>query len=154
MTITATLCYIIRNGKVLLLERAKGIGIGKLSAPGGRLKNNETIQDCAMREVFEETGLKVSELKYHGVLNFFFGQRSKPDWIVHVFSTSSFDGEIKESDAGVLKWFDIEKIPFERMWEDDKHWVPLLLKRKKFKCWFYFDKDIKRLFDYKVEIIS
>lgn len=152
MPIIATLCYIFKENKCLLLQRAKGIGAGKINAPGGKLKNNETIEDCAIREVFEETGLKVLELNYHGILNFFFGQRSEPDWIVHVFSTNSFEGKIKESDAGILKWWDIDKIPFERMWPDDKHWMPLLLKGKKFKCSFFYDKNIKKLFGYEIEI--
>jgi len=150
--IRATLCYIIKNGKTLLLNRKKGIGAGKTNAPGGKLRKNETLEKGAIREVLEETGLKVANLKYHGILNFFFGQRLKPDWVVHVFSTKSFDGEIEESDAGKLEWCNADKIPYDKMWADDKYWVPFLLAGKKFQCWFYYDENIEKLFDYVIKL--
>lgn len=152
MSIRATLCYIIKDGKILLLDRRKGIGVGKTNAPGGKLRKNETPEECAMREVLEETGLKVSNLKNHGILNFFFGQRLKPNWIVHVFSTESFDGEIKESDEGNLRWYATDKIPYDKMWADDRHWIPFLLAGKNFECWFYYDKNIEKLFGYVIKL--
>lgn len=151
-TVSATLCYIIKDGKILFLERTRGLGAGKTNAPGGKLKSKETPEKGVMREGFEETGLKLSNLKSHGILNFFFGQKAKPNWVVHVFSTNEFDGEIKESDEGKLKWCDIDKIPYDRMWEDDRHWVPLLLEGKKFQCQFFYDRNIEKLFEYVINL--
>lgn len=152
MPTLATLCYIIEDGKVLLQEKKRGIGAGNINAPGGKFEEGEAPQDCVVREVFEETGLRISDLKNHGILHFFFGQRNMPDWIVHVFSTKSFQGELKESEEGKPKWFDTGEIPYDKMWKDDKYWIPLMLAGKNFQCWFYFDKDIKELLDYKIEI--
>lgn len=152
MTIQGTVCYIKKDGKVLLIRKSKELfGGGKWNVPGGKLRAGEDPEQCAIREVFEETGLKISNLKEHGVLDFYFGYKDNPDWAVHVFSTESFHGKLKPSREGILKWTNIEGIPYDEMWEDDRYWVPLLIKGKFFKAEFYFDVDAKRLLNYKIE---
>lgn len=154
MTIFATLCYIRKNGKVLLQKKAKGLfGGGKFNAPGGRLKPGEIPENGAIRESLEETGLKVANLRPHGKLIFYFGEKEKPDWIVYVFSTNSFGGELKEGVEGMLEWIDEDKIPFENMWDDDRHWVPLLLENKVFEGIFYFDKEAKSLLNHTIKLL-
>jgi 8-oxo-dGTP diphosphatase len=95
---------------------------------------------CVAREVFEETGLQVRALTYHGVLQFCFASPSRVDWIVHVFSSERWIGEPHPGDEGVLRWFALDEIPYDEMWPDDRHWLPLLLEGKRFRGWFVFNE--------------
>jgi len=145
------LCHIIVDGKLLLQKKPKGLfGGEKWNGVGGKIKMNETPEECARREVFEETGLNVTSLKSHGILNFYFGDRSGLDWIVHVFSTRTFKGSPRPSEEGVLQWFALKDIPYEEMWQDDRYWLPLLLDGKSFEGDFYFDEEGKRLLDFNL----
>jgi len=153
MPIVATLCNIIKGKKLLLQMKSKGLfGEGKWVGVGGRLKPGENPEECVKREVFEETGLRILDLKFHGVLNFYFGDKEELDWIVHIFSTTNFEGEPKPSEEGNLKWFDFEEIPYEEMWGDDKYWLPLLFKGQRFRGDFYFDEKGEKLLDFSLKV--
>ncbi|MHA2394320.1 MAG: 8-oxo-dGTP diphosphatase [Promethearchaeota archaeon] len=129
----ATLCQIIKDDKLLLQKKSQGLfGAEKWNGVGGKLKSNETPKDGIRREVYEETGLILLDVRYHGVLNFYFGSRDQLDWVVHVFSTRNFKGNIRSSKEGILKWFEIKDIPYDQMWLDDRYWLPLLLANRNF----------------------
>jgi 8-oxo-dGTP diphosphatase len=150
--IGATLCHIIKDSKIQLLKKSAGrFGEGKWNAPGGKLEDEEDPEAGAIREVYEETGLAVMNLKLFGLLQFYFGQKQEVDWLVYVFSANDFLGKIIASDEGELRWFNLEKIPYTEMWEDDKHWLPLLLNSKQFEGTFFFDSEGKSLLDFKIE---
>jgi len=138
-----TLCYIKKENQILLQKKSKELfGGDKYNAPGGKIKENETPELAVIREVEEETGLQVSNLKKHGVLTFYDGDEELPAWIVHVFSTADFQGELKtEVREGVHGWVDNDKIPFDKMWEDDKYWIPLVFEDKNFTAKFWFEKN-------------
>jgi 8-oxo-dGTP pyrophosphatase MutT (NUDIX family) len=144
----------MRDDKALFIRKEEGFGSGKLNVPGGKLEEGETPEACAAREVFEETGLALSHLRRHGVLNFYFGEKDEPDWIVHVFSSTSFSGELKRSSEGPLEWVDLDKLPFDEMWEDDRHWVPLLLEDKAFSGDFYFNEAGDKLLRYSLSEVK
>jgi 8-oxo-dGTP pyrophosphatase MutT (NUDIX family) len=149
MTTTATLCFIIRKDEVLLMLKTAGrFGGGLWNGLGGKLGSGETPLECVMREVAEESGLEISNPKRHGMLEFRFGDDAERDWVVHVFSATDFRGEPKSSDEGDLRWFAIRDIPYNQMWEDDHHWLPLLLRGASFRGSFRFDSDGKRILSY------
>jgi len=149
LVVNATLCYVLMDGKVLLLKKSVELfGGGKWNGLGGKMNIGETPEQACVREVFEESGLWVDKLRYHGLLKFWFGD--KLDWVVHAFSTNSFKGELKESTEGILLWKDLDKIPYDEMWEDDKHWLPLLLEGKSFEGEFYYNREGKKLLDYQI----
>ncbi len=153
MPIYATLCHVIRHKRALLIRKSKELfGGGKWNGLGGKIRPNESPEQACVREVFEESGLKVSQLRYHGLLKFWFGDRNELDWVVHVFSTNSFEGEPKESIEGILLWRELDKIPYDEMWEDDQHWLPFLLDGKSFNGEFYFNEDGTKLLDHKIEV--
>lgn len=156
MTINATLCYILKDQQVLLQHKAKGLfGEDKYNAPGGKMKPSETPEEGVEREVKEETGLAVKQLNYHGKLNFYLSDLKTPAWIVHVFSSHDFSGELKSSDReGTLEWISQENMPYSQMWEDDKYWLPLLFDGKKFEGKFYFEEDFKRLNGYHIDTLE
>jgi 8-oxo-dGTP pyrophosphatase MutT (NUDIX family) len=146
MTTAATLCFIIRDGKVLLLHKSEGrFGGGKWNGLGGKLEEGETPADCARREVFEESGLRVGLLKHHGRLIFHVRGDEDGGWTVDVFSASEFTGEPEAGDEGVLRWFRTEDIPYGEMWQDDRHWLPLLLRGRRFSGGFYFESRWREL---------
>jgi 8-oxo-dGTP diphosphatase/2-hydroxy-dATP diphosphatase len=58
---------------------------------------------------------------------------------VHIFKGSGVVGEITESEEMRPQWFELDKIPFDQMWQDDKHWFPLFLAGKKFRGKILFD---------------
>jgi 8-oxo-dGTP diphosphatase len=153
-TVRAVLCYISRSsdGKFLLLRKAKGkFGEGFWNAPGGKIEVGEEPDEAARREAFEETGLRIRDLINAGYLEFYFGQKKRPDWTAEVFKTSSYNGRAKKrSEEGVLRWFDRSEFPFERMWEDDRHWLPLLISGIRFRGSFEFTADSKKLLRYNI----
>lgn len=120
-------------------------GEGKWNGPGGKLQKDETLQDCVIREVYEETGLIVNDLVYHGALSHFFGQDKEADWVVHIFSTSKFEGVIKANEEGELKWFKFQDVPYDEMWEDDRYWLPSVLRGSRVEGEFFFTLDGKKL---------
>lgn len=154
MTIHATLCQIISDGRLLLLRKDPGLfGEGKWNGAGGKLLPGESPEDGVVREVHEETGLELRSVTLHGVLDFYFGEKPEPDWVVHVFSSNDFSGEPNEvSEEGVLRWFRFEDIPYDRMWQDDEHWLPLLLDGKRFRGWFLFTEDGGQLLRHQLTV--
>jgi len=154
MATTAILCHIVKDGKLLLQKKSKGLfGEGKWNAVGGKIKIKEKPEGAVIREAFEEAGLKVFNLKKHAKLNFHFGDRKELDIVTYVFSTNDFEGEPKSGREGILRWFSSEEIPYNEMWQDDEHWLPLLLKGKNFQGEFHFDEKGERLLDFNLREI-
>lgn len=155
MVVYGTVCHIIDDKRTLLIKKAAELfGGGKWNGLGGKIHPNESPEHACIREVLEESGLIVSSLKYHGLLKFWFGDGSEPDWIVHVFSTNSFEGQLKEGIEGILRWIEFDKIPYQEMWGDDRYWLPLLLEGKTFYGEFYFNKEGTKLLDQKLKEIK
>ena len=148
------ICYIRRGDEFLLLLKASGkFGGGFWNAPGGKIKDGESPQDAARREVLEETGLSVGAIENIGYLEFFFGpEKTRPDWTAEVFLTAEFAGELRESDEGRLEWISKENLPMDQMWQDDKYWLPLLIEGRKFRGRFEFSGDSKELITHEVTV--
>ena len=115
MTINATLCQIIREDSLLLLKDPGRFGEGKWNGAGGKLVPSESPEHGVVREVEEETGLMLRSVTMHGVLDFYFGEKPEPDWVVHVVSSSDFSGEpLEVSEEGALRWFRFDEVPLRR----------------------------------------
>jgi len=92
MVIHSTLCYLIKDNKVLLQRKSNELfGGGKWNGPGGKLKDNEDPKECAVREVLEETSVKISDPEKHGFLKFFKGKELFT--VSHIFVANKFEGE-------------------------------------------------------------
>jgi 8-oxo-dGTP diphosphatase len=154
MTTIATLCYIVKGGKILLIQKKRGLGAGKWNGPGGKVDEGEILEDAAAREVFEEINVVPENPKKIGDIEFYFGQESDIDWHVHIFVAEDYDGIEKETNEAVPKWFSLQKIPYDEMWPDDRVWLPLVLQRKKFRGKFYFDKDAKNILKHDIEVLQ
>jgi 8-oxo-dGTP pyrophosphatase MutT (NUDIX family) len=156
LTIQATLCLIVKDNKILLLKKSKGLlGQGKWNAPGGKILPNEEPNACAVREVFEETRLTIKNPEEVGLLFFYNNsQRLSPIWTVHVFLARQFDGIPIDGREGHLEWFSIDALPFNEMWDDDRHWYTLATEGTRFQGWFYFSGDFEKLIDHRIEVKS
>jgi 8-oxo-dGTP diphosphatase len=151
MVTFATLCYLQRGNKVLLQRKARGLfGEGRWNAPGGKMRNGESPEKGAIREMFEETGLRVYALTFSGVLNFYLGESRKLDQVVFLFSCKKSTGRMRRSNEGELKWFTIKSIPYNDMWEDDRIWLPQLLIGNSYVGDFYFSENYKKLESHKI----
>ena len=135
----ANLCFVMRDGQILLIRKKRGLGAGKINGPGGRLEEGETALESAIRETQEEIGVTPVDLEHIGELFFQFLDGYKLH--VAVFAADGCEGELRETDEATPIWTEISKIPYHDMWEDDAHWLPLLLKRKKFRGYFVFDGE-------------
>ncbi|HTS18968.1 MAG TPA: 8-oxo-dGTP diphosphatase [Verrucomicrobiae bacterium] len=143
----ANLCFVIRDGQILLIRKKRGLGAGKMNGPGGRLEKGETAEEAAIRETQEEIGVTPTDLEWVGELFFEFLGGYKLH--VAVFAAGGCEGELIETDEATPIWTDIAKIPYHDMWEDDAYWMPLLLKRKKFHGYFIFEGD--KLLSHRLE---
>ena len=134
-----TLCVVTKGEKVLLGMKKRGFGVGRWNGFGGKVDVGESIEDAARRELEEESGLVAKNIKKVGVIEFEF-QNDPKILEVHIFHVDQFVGEPLESDEMNPKWFGKDEIPYDEMWSDDIHWIPVFLAGKKFRGKFLFDR--------------
>lgn len=130
----ATLLFVIRGGRILLIDKKRGHGAGNFNGPGGKLDPGETPRQCAIREVHEELCIEVPEPSFVGELRFQETDGSR----IHgfVFRAGRYRGTPRETDEAVPHWFDVDSIPFERMWLDDRMWLPWIVTGASFRAAF------------------
>ena len=143
----ATLVFVVKDGRILLIRKKRGLGAGKINAPGGRLEPGETPLEAAVREVQEELCITPVELTYSGENLFQFVDGYSIH--VHVFKAGDYQGEPTETDEASPIWSNLDAIPYEEMWEDDELWVPLVLDGTRFYGRYLFDDDI--MLDYALD---
>ncbi len=143
----ATLLFVIRDGQVLLIHKKTGLGAGNINGPGGRLEPGETPIAAAVREVQEELCITPTGVAYAGELFFQFVDGHS----IHgfVYTATSFTGEPTETREATPLWTPLDQIPYDRMWADDRHWIPLMLEGIPFHGYFIFDGP--KMLDYRVD---
>lgn len=131
--------FIRQGDEVLLIRKKRGLGAGKINAPGGRLNPGETPLAAAVREVEEEVGLTPLEITPHGELRFEFvdGYRL----LAHVFVARGHRGELVETDEALPFWCKLTALPYAEMWADDALWLPLVLAGRRIDGRFLFDGE-------------
>ncbi len=142
----ASLIILKRGNKILLAMKKRGFGKGRWNGVGGKpdKEKGESVLDSAYRETEEEIGVRIKNPKKLAIMDFFFPEVPKEkefDQQVHLFIVDEWEGEPVETEEMRPQWFDIKNIPYDKMWEDDKFWLPLVLQNKKLKCRFCFDKN-------------
>ncbi|MCZ6854821.1 MAG: GNAT family N-acetyltransferase [Gammaproteobacteria bacterium] len=120
-----TLLFVVQDGKVLLIRKKRGHGAGKINAPGGKPEGTETPLECALRETLEEVGIEVADPKLPGEMKFV--DTEDPQWRGYVFVAEAFQGEPRETEEAIPRWFALDEIPYAEMWEDDQLWLPHVL---------------------------
>ena len=137
-----TLCLLKKDNKILLAMKKRGFGEGKYNGVGGKIERGETPEEAMIRETQEEIAVTPMEYEKVGIIEFdefYKGQKEKV--MFHLYVASEWQGEPTESDEMKPEWFDIQSIPYDKMFPDDKYWLPLILEGRKIKAYFDFDEE-------------
>ena len=124
--IQTSLCYITRGNDVLMLHRVKkknDINHDKWIGIGGKFEENESPDECLLREVREETGLTLTQWKCRGIVTFLSDTDGE---YMYLFTADGFDGQLKECDEGDLQWVSRDFLDALPKWEGDKIFLDLL----------------------------
>ena len=116
-----TLCYIEKDGAYLMLHRTKkenDQSHDKWLGIGGKFEDGESPEECMLREVYEETGLTLTDYAFRGIVTFV-SDRWETEYM-HLFTADGYEGEPGECSEGVLEWVPKEKVTDLKLWEGDK----------------------------------
>jgi 8-oxo-dGTP pyrophosphatase MutT (NUDIX family) len=129
--LTLLLLHDLEKRRVLLAMKKRGFGAGKYNGFGGKIEPKETILGAALREMHEESGgLIPTDTALRG--NIIFEFQGSPELLeVHVFKSTEWQDRAEPSETEEMRpeWHAEDAIPYDKMWLDDKYWLPILLKR-------------------------
>ena len=153
-----TLCYPIDDDSVLLGYKRRGHGKDLYCGFGGKLEKNETLVDCIIRELEEESGIQTSEksLSYSGAIKFQSSIHEIMNGIVHVFIINDWEGKPNDTEEMYPQWFKINNMPYNFMRETDIIWLPYVLSYRKLDAEFYYEynKDSEKVSGFNVTFSS
>ena len=145
---STSLCLLTRNGgdglrEVLLGYKKTGFGTGKIVALGGHVEPGESAAEAAAREVKEESGIRVTpeSLVLAARLTFHFPARPAWDMGVEIFAAADWSGAAAESEEIRPQWFPVAALPFDRMWQDARQWLPRVLAGERLAATFTYAED-------------
>jgi 8-oxo-dGTP diphosphatase len=142
-----TLVFLVerKEQRVLLGYKKAGFGKGRLLGIGGKVEVGESIADAAIREVKEEVNVTIAQDQLHdcGMVKFRFPTKPKWNQDVAIFKSENWLGSPVESEEIQPQWVSISEIPFERMWDDAKYWLPKLLNNSEVDVTVIFNDDLE-----------
>ena len=146
----ATLVYVKHKGRTLMLHRVKkeqDYHEGKWNGLGGKLEPGETPEECAIREVKEESGLDIENPHLKGIITFpMFDEID--DWYVYVLTATEFSGSLIDSPEGNLEWIEDGKLKDLNLWDGDYTFMEWLNQDRFFSAKFNYEN--KQLIDHTV----
>ena len=122
-----TLCYIQRGDQYLMLHRIKkknDLNQDKWIGVGGKCEEDESPEECLLRECREETGLTLTRWRYRGLVTFV-SDRWEGEYM-HLYTADRFSGEIGPCNEGVLEWLDKKALRSLQLWVGDHIFLDLL----------------------------
>jgi len=129
-----TVGFLVREGSVLLVEKGRNIGMGKLVGVGGKQDNGETLDETQKRETSEEIKVEIKKMRKAAEIEFVFPHNPKYGGFVTGYVVEEWKGEPQVTDeAKSVNWYKFDNLPEERMWHDNTIWVPLILSGKNVK---------------------
>jgi 8-oxo-dGTP pyrophosphatase MutT (NUDIX family) len=162
VTFTPAVVGYLRDGNRICLgvrkQVSSGLGQDLIAGIGGKVGDSPEIKDethaeAMDREVLEEIKVVVQEKREMGRVRFMFSHKasdSKWNQDVTIYSITKWEGTPTETNSIEPIWFDIDKIPWDRMWEDNKKWLPKVLAGEKVDAIFLFNGD-NTLADFRFE---
>lgn len=142
-----TLSLLFKDNQILLAMKKRGFGDGKWNGYGGKVEENETIEEAAIREIQEEGNVIVQkeDLESFGFIDFYF--KDKPEWNqkVHLFKVTNWEGDPEETEEMKPQWFSFDNIPYDKMWAEDDQWMSKVIQGEKVFGEIHFDEEGKKL---------
>ena len=140
-----TLAFLLKEGEICLAMKKRGFGEGNWNGFGGKIEEGETVTRAAVREVKEESGVRVNErdLEEVALIDFHFTDGKRLE--VHTYFIRAWEGEPTETEEMKPEWFRFEDIPYDAMWADDPHWLPRVLHGEKLRGVVHFNADGKSI---------
>lgn len=136
-----TLLLLKREDEILLAMKKRGFGAEKYNGIGGKIEENETPETAMIRETQEEILITPIEYEKVGRIQFIeYYKQEKVDMTFHLFLATKWKGDPQETEEMKPEWFSIKQIPYDNMFEDDRYWLPYILKGKKVKGFFEYDE--------------
>ncbi len=138
-----SLAFLLRGDEILLAQKKRGFGAGKLNGAGGKVEPGETIKQAMIRECQEELTITPTEFRKVAYHDFILGADTDTPWHqwAHVYLVTTWEGEPTETEEMAPDWVKLNDIPYDQMWDDDIHWLPLVLAGKLLDTTFTFDSD-------------
>ena len=137
-----TLVFVVKGQRILLAMKKQGFGRGRWNGLGGKVKLGENVEQAAKREAREEAGVKIAKMQKRGVL-IFYPDKFPGGVEVHIYWVKEFTGKSTETKEMKPQWFKLSEIPFNKMWDADRYWMPFFLAGYKFTGEFVFDQKDK-----------
>lgn len=129
----STLCYLEREGQYLMLHRTRkknDINQDKWIGVGGHFEEDESPEECLLREAREETGLTLTSYRFRGLVTFIPDEKTSE--YMCLYTADGWEGEMTDCSEGKLEWVEKEKIGSLNLWEGDKIFMKLLKEEKPF----------------------
>ena len=118
------LCLIYQDQQILLQNRVKKDWAG-YTLPGGHVEPGESFVEACIREMKEETGLTVSNVKLCGIKQFPDGENR---YIVFLFKTDTFEGKLRSSEEGKMEWVELDKLDHYNTVSDLRELLDVMLR--------------------------
>lgn len=155
-------CYLISENKVILGLRKKvshGFGANLIAGIGGKVGDKkefkmETFDEALCREVQEEVGVTVTEFQKRAELIFLYPCNSEWDQFVIAYVVTGWVGELTETESMKPVVFPAAKLPWDRMWDDNRYFVPLILAGKNIRATFLFDKNNDKVIQKELSTVN
>lgn len=144
--IRRTLLFLRKDNEILLAMKKRGFGAGKWNGVGGKIEAGESIEEALVRECQEEIGVTPHIWRQVAELDFVQDAETDP-WHMYVYAyiTEDWTGELSESEEMKPAWYSLDHIPYGDMWDDDEHWLPLVLAGDRVRGSFTFDENDKMI---------
>ena len=129
-----TLCYAEKDGCYLMMHRISkknDVNKDKWIGIGGHFLENESPEECLLREAKEETGLTLTNYRLRGIVTFICDKLDHAEYM-HWFTADDFEGELSDCDEGTLEWVPKQEIYNLNLWEGDRIFIDLLCKNAPF----------------------
>lgn len=124
------LCLITSKNKVLLFLIEYTPIDRKWTGIGGFVNDGETYENALLREVQEESAIVISKEDIHKA-----AELRLDELMMHVYTTDKWRGDLVARDPSIkdIKWFDLDGLPYDQMFECSKEWMPRVLNGEKIR---------------------
>lgn len=138
------------TGQVLAQRRSASRNWPGVCFPGGHVEPGESFEASAIREVLEETGLLVTDLQFCGIVHWD-NLDNGDQFVVYLYRTESFQGQLIQSDEGENFWTDLESFAELDLCENFREQFPMFLREQPAEMYIPHTNNENRPFTYRIQ---